>query len=504
MPSSIRSTNFVRFGVFEADLNSGELRKNGAPVKIQDLPFRALKLLVGNPNEVFSREQLRQALWPDGVFVDFDRGITSAINRLRDALGDSAENPVFVETVGRRGYRWIAPTHTVAPLAPPDPVISSATTDAVPSSASRQWKWIFVAPLLILLLAVWVYRLGDLSAHSRMKSRTTTLSASPHTPNPEAKEFYLKGRFYWNKRTPESLNKAVDAFTQAIVRDPNYADAYVGLADCYNLMREYTLMPATEAYPRALAAARKAVELDDRSSQARAALAFVSFFGMWDAPTAAREFRRALELDPNNANAHHWFGTYLLSMRRFTESLSEMERAQALDPSSKSILADKGLLLICAGRQAEGVALLKQMEENEPDFLSPHRDLKGYYLETGNYANFLVEARKEAILLHDQSALSVADAAARSFNEGGAPAMLETMRQEQKKLYARGQISPYALAQTCSLAGHKQEALQYLKAAYDQHAEGIPGMENDAFLKQLHNEPMFRELVAKAGLPPLG
>ena len=111
MATSVSNNAVVRFGVFEADLRSGELRKSGVKVKIQELPFRALKLLVSRPNEVLSREDVRQALWPEGVYVDFDRGVISAINRLRDALGDSAENPVFIETVGRRGYRWIAPTH---------------------------------------------------------------------------------------------------------------------------------------------------------------------------------------------------------------------------------------------------------------------------------------------------------------------------------------------------------------------------------------------------------
>src|ERR1700730_10941704 len=127
----------IRFGVFEADVESGELRKNGVKVKIQDLPFRALRLLVSRPQEVLSRDELRQELWPEGVFVDFDHGISSAINRLRDALGDSADNPVFIETVERRGYRWIAPTHV--PAAPvqvgPVLVMPESAKDSEVSSA---------------------------------------------------------------------------------------------------------------------------------------------------------------------------------------------------------------------------------------------------------------------------------------------------------------------------------------------------------------------------------
>ncbi len=105
MQAGVSPSGVVRFGVFEADLRSGELRKGGIKIKIQELPFQALKLLLSRPNDVLSREDIRQVLWPDGVYVDFDRGVISAINRLRDALGDSADNPVFIETVGRRGYR---------------------------------------------------------------------------------------------------------------------------------------------------------------------------------------------------------------------------------------------------------------------------------------------------------------------------------------------------------------------------------------------------------------
>jgi len=512
MPAGVSSNAVVRFGVFEADLRSGELHKCGVKVKIQELPFQALKLLLSHPNEVLSREEIRQILWPDGVYVDFDRGVISAINRLRDSLGDSAENPVFIETVGRRGYRWIAPTHISEP--PPEPAIDSEPEEVaalVPTSSPR-WKLVFVLPVLALLFAAWIYwARHDSSSRTAQARAPATSSLSPETgfsyPHPPAnrgaEEFYLKGRFYWNKRTPESLNKAVDSFTQAIVRDPSYAPAYVGLADCYNLLREYTVMPGSEAYPRALAAAKKAVELDGQSSEAHASLAFVSFWGMWDVATADREFRRALELNPNNAVAHHWYATYLLSLRRDPESLAEIERAQALDPASKSVLADKGSILFVAGRQQDAIALLKQMEENEPDFISPHRYLKGIYLLTADYPHYLVEARSEALLMRDNSALAVVEATEKGFAAGGGKGLLESLRQQETKLYERGLSSPFFLAETCSLLGNKQEALRYLKIAYDQHDDEVPGMASQHAFDNLHNEPAFRRLLADVGLSPL-
>src|ERR1700722_5549391 len=235
----------IRFGVFEADVLAGELRKKGDKGKIQALPFRALKLLLNHPNEVLSREQFRQALWPKNVFVDFDHGISSAINRLRDALGDSADNPVFIETVERRGYRWIAPTHMPAspPVQPGPVLVMPEVAPPVENSNERPLGslWWLMLPLAVLLLAVWVFWPKHRAAVAGTGGYPVTAPqpavAPGHPANADAEQFYLKGRFYWEKRTPDGLNKAVDFFTQAIVHDPNYAPAYVGLADCYNLMR---------------------------------------------------------------------------------------------------------------------------------------------------------------------------------------------------------------------------------------------------------------------------
>jgi tetratricopeptide (TPR) repeat protein len=262
-------------------------------------------------------------------------------------------------------------------------------------------------------------------------------------------------------------------------------------------------MPSSEAYPRALSAAKKAVELDDQSSEAHASLAFVSFFGMWDTATADREFRRAIALNPNNALAHHWYATYLACLRHYPESLVEIERAQALDPGSKSVLADKGVLLFAAGREQEATTLLKQMEENEPDFISPHRYMKRIYLEMGDYPHYLIEARKEALLMNDSSALAIADATEKGFAAGGGQGLLEALRLQEIKLYDHGQFSPFTLAETCAMMGREQDALHYLKTAYDQHAEGMPQMENDHELDKLHDEPVFRRMLAEVGLPPL-
>jgi DNA-binding winged helix-turn-helix (wHTH) protein/Tfp pilus assembly protein PilF len=511
----------VRFGVFEADLRAGDLRKKGTRVKIQDLPFRALGVLLSRPNEVVTREEFRQALWPPDVFVDFDRAISSAIKRLRDALGDPAENPIFIETIERRGYRWIAPTSAVPSSGVPasSPVTlpasdtreaelelaassvesSVATPDSLispPAFAFRSRKLEYAALVLALLLVAWIMLFGFRGIKAAGNSPHPAVNAGLHPANQEAKDLYLQGRYYWNKRTPDDLQKAVDYFTQAIVHDPGYSDAYTGLADSYNLLREYSAMKSSDAYPRALAAARKAVELDDKSSQAHASLAFVSFWGMWDAATADREFRRAIELDPNNANAHHWYAPVLTTMGRYPEALTEIERAQALDPTSKSVLADKGIILYEMGRRQEALDLLQQMEKAEPEFVSPPRYLERIYLDMGDYPNYLVELRKSAVLSHDSVALVVASAAEKGYAAGGAHAMFENIRNEQQKLYDQGKFSSLALAGSCALEGNKRDALKYLKIAYDQHEDDVVGIAGNRLFNNLHDDPEMQRILA--------
>jgi DNA-binding winged helix-turn-helix (wHTH) protein/tetratricopeptide (TPR) repeat protein len=497
----------IRFGLFEADLRSGELRKNGVKVKIQELPFRALRLFLSRPNEVLSRDEFRRYLWPEGVFVDFDHGISSAINRLRDALGDSADNPIFVETVERRGYRWIAPIHPVTPGGRLE-VVKSLPPKVVelPRSAGSSWSgrhWLLIIPTTVLLFSVLIFRSNFRAAKAEApKARTIsqTLPAQSAT-NLEAEQFYLKGRFYWEKRTPDGLNKAVDYFTQAIVRDPNYAPAYVGLADCYNLLREYTKMPASEAYPRALAAAKRAVQLNDQSSEAHAALAFALFYGNWDAVGAQREFQRAIELNPKSAAAHHWYATCLGSLGRGSEAVNEIERAQALDPASKSILADKGMLLLATGRRDEGITLLKQLEATEPEFVSPHRYLKGAYYAQGDYPNYLREWKKEATLMKDGPTLKLIDSAARGLAEGGFTGMLQNTLAAQKKLYQRGEASAYWVAQTAAQLGQNQDALQYLKLAFANHEEDVIQGRNDSSFVPLRDDATYKELMAQLKFP---
>jgi len=338
-------------------------------------------------------------------------------------------------------------------------------------------------------------------ALSGQTSSGSVVRASTPAHNPEAEQLYLKGRYYWNKRTPEDLNRALDYFMQAVVHDPNYSQAYSGLADSYSLLREYSLMPSSEAYPRALAAAKRAVELDPQSSEAHASLAFVLFFGMWDIGGGEQEFERAVELNPNNATAHHWHANGLLALHRLAEALREIDLAQTLDPASSAILADKGNILCAAGQPDEALSLLKQMEGRDPSFRSLHLYLERVYLRKQDYPDFISERRKDALVMNDDSALAVAGAAEKGFSAGGAQGMFEAMLRVQKKLYVKHSVPPTDLALTLAKQGNKKEALRYLKAAYEQRDGSLLFVKADSEFDVLHNEPAYRDLLVLMNLP---
>lgn len=396
-------------------------------------------------------------------------------------------------------HQWLSSPQSLTGTASPDRQATDVQTDrrhlnlhslAVIAAA--------VAASAVLASGILILRHYRFAVHA---SAPTVPAVAKDHASAEAQDLYLKGRYYWNKRTPEGLNKAVDYFTQALVRDPGFAPAYVGLADTYNLLREYTPMPSSEAYPRALAAAKKAVELDDQSSDAHASLAFTLFYGMWDAADADHEFRRAIDLNPNNSCARHWYATYLMTVQKFPESLTEIERAQALDPSSTSVLADKGLILLFAGRRPEGLKLLKQIETSEPQFRSPHVYLKNHYLATADYPNFLDELKKDSLILGDKSSLQIASAAEHGFAIAGAQGMFKRMLDVQKQLYNQGLTTSFDLARSSALLGHKQESLRYLNTAFDQHDESVLTIQNFAEFSSLQNEPAYRDLIARLNLP---
>jgi tetratricopeptide (TPR) repeat protein len=229
----------------------------------------------------------------------------------------------------------------------------------------------------------------------------------------------------------------------------------------------------------------------------------VTFYWNWDVAGAEREFRRALELNPNYVVAHHWYATFLMVLGRFPEALREIDRAQQLDPASTPILADKALILSHQGHTDQATTLLRQLEVAQPAFFSTHQYLSDIYLANREYANYLEEARKSAELSHDESQLTMLDAAEQGFKSGGRQGMLENILGIQKKLDAEGRVPAFLVATTYGYLGNKTEALRYLEISERRHEASFISIRSHQAFYSLHDDPSFRNLVEQAGLPPL-
>lgn len=411
--------------------------------------------------------------------------------------------------------RWLAGTsagNIVEPSAPaqeppkesapkmPEPVGASeegkkASQEEVTRSWRRTLAWIL--PLTALSGFLLYLSVGHREFHFGKAL------AAHRQPDATARDLYLKGRFYFEKRTPGDLSTAVDAFTQAIVHDPAYAQAYVGLADSYSLLREYGSMPTLEAEQRARAAAQRAVDLDPSLAEAHTSLAFAEFWGFLDAVDADREFRRAIELDPKMARAHHWYATFLVELLRYEEAVAEIERAQQLDPGSKAILADKGLVLMDAGHPDEALALLKQMEGDDPGFQSVHRYLGIVYWEGGDYKAALDEYKKFASLRGQNDELRDLEAQQQVLRADGVEALFKHRLETALRQFEHENGSAFDVASAYGYLHQHDEAMKYLNLAKQSHDIGLTNAEIARELNFLHSDPEFRKLVTDVGLPAL-
>jgi len=424
-----------------------------------------------------------------------------APNHVLDFAPVAVENPPADEDIIQAAAVDLPETKLPVVVSPS--VVPSTDTAfelrAVPAqsrlAAAKPFLWL--VPLVVIAGSFFVF------SFSHREPRFKNALAAPHAPTADAQDLYLKGRYYFEKRTPADLTRAVDFFTQAIVHDPGYAAPYVGLADTYNLLREYSAMPPQEAFPRALAAASKAVELDPSSAEAHNSLAFASFWGFFDATTADREFKRAIELDATLPRAHHWYATFLVNIQRNQEALVEIERARQLDPSSTPILADKGFILAASGKTEAARTLLTQIAASQPEFVPPHRYLaEVIYFPEGNYSGYLAEIETVAHLRHDANAEKNVKAEQKAYKSGGPRGLFEEQLAAARESFDRGNGSAFALAAAYADLGQKDDALKYLEVAYQRHDLLLTTLTATYAFQSMHQNPQFRELVAKVGLPP--
>ena len=642
----------IRFGVFEVDVCAGELRKDGLKVKLQEQPFEVLAMLLEHPGEVVMREELRHKLWPGDTFVDFDVGLNTAIKKLRHALKDSAETPRFVETLPRRGYRFIAPTNETSDESSRDSAIpcaglflksrrvgapcGQATAEPAFLGARRGWRkpWI-IAVALIALLAGFVLDVGrlrkrlvgglapdpiqsiavlpleNLSGDAsqeyfvdgvtdalttelaqiralRVVSRTSVMRyegtkkplpeiarelnvdavvegavvrsgervrltaqlidartdrhlwaesyerdlrdilalqsevaraiankirvqltpqeqthlAQARLVNTEAYTAYLKGRYFWSQRTEEKLWKAIDYFEDAIKKDANFAPAYSGLADSYGLFgfSQYAALPANEAERRAEAAARKALELDDTLAEAHTALGAIQHRSKWNWVEAEREFRRAIELNPNYSPAYQFYALCLSSMGRQQEALAAIRRALELEPASPIINAAAARQLIFARQYDLAIEQLQRALELEPNFMVAHVRLGLAYEQKGMYEDAVAELDKARTLSKENPLVIAAlgHAYALSGNRRRAQELLADLKRLSKKRY----VSGYDMAVIYSGLREPDQAFAWLEKAYQDREGSLVYLKVEPWLDPIRSDPRFQDLIRRMAFPP--
>ena len=319
------------------------------------------------------------------------------------------------------------------------------------------------------------------------------------TENTEAYQFYMLGRYHLNRLTDDGFTKGRDYFQKAIETDPNYALAYVGLAEAYNRLSGFNALPPKDGYPKAKAAALKALEIDADLAEAHASLGTVNFFYDWDWSGAEKEFRRAIEINPGYSDAHQLFSYYLAAMGRADEALAEMRRAQELDPLSIEKLAGVGEMLYFQRRYESAVEQFQKALEMDPNSGFAHWAIGNVYVHKGMYAEAVAEYQKAIPLSGDSpdEPASLAYAYALSGKRREAEQIIDELKTRSKQSY----LSPTIIAFIYGALGENERAFEWLEKAYEGHDFLLVFLKVEPMYDPLRSDPRFTELLRRVDLP---
>jgi TolB-like protein/Tfp pilus assembly protein PilF len=325
---------------------------------------------------------------------------------------------------------------------------------------------------------------------------TVHASAAPSPKSYEAYDLYLKGRYFWNKRTPDGFERAAECFNQAIAKDPHYALAYAGLADTYALTSGYTLAPPAEFIPKARAAALKALQLDEQLAEAHVSLAVIAQNYDWDWQTAEKEYRRAIELDPNYATAHHWYAENLASQGRFDEAFSEMERARKLDPLSLIVATDNGMFLYFSRQYERAVEQFRAVLDMEPGFSRAHMVMSAY-VEQGKFTEAIADAgewQRRADNEWSRALLSYV------YGRAGPEADAQRELKRAKKMSGHQPFDPLPIALAYIGLNDKDQAFAWLNKAVANRSPSLVALKVDPIYDSLRSDPRFAAILRHVGL----
>ena len=541
---------------------------------MEEKPLRVLELLLEQPGHLVTRRALRERLWPDTT-VGYEHGLNTAVNKLRELLGDSAQSPRFIETLPRRGYRFIAPVER--PASPPaacrrvmiavlpfenlsgnpdqeyfadgltEELISQlgqvnprrlgviARTSAIQykntrkpideiarelrvdyvleGSVRREGARVRITVQLIeardqthLWSSSYDRRLrGSLTAQQEVAREVGQALAvellpphhsGPATLDPNAYEAYLRGRFFWGRRSEEELKKAIACFEEALSIDPRLASALSGIADCYSLLCWFGAFAPREAGPKAAAAAARARDLDDSRSEAHASLGLVRFWYEWDWKGAEEEFRRAIELNPSYASAHHWYAAFLNAMGRFEEGQAELDRARELDPLSLIINMSAADPLFFGRQFDRAIAHLRLLLHHEPRFSPAHYNLGRACVQNGMCDDAVAAFERAAELSGNREGYpALAHALALAGKQAAARKILEQLRANTNSRYLASPL----LAHIHLGLGEIPQAFELLQKGIAERSFWMVFLKVDPIYNSIRGDRRFQELLRQVG-----
>jgi TolB-like protein/Flp pilus assembly protein TadD len=580
MDAPNQSGRLVKFGIFEADLASRELRKNGAKIRLQDQPFQVLTVLLEKPGGVVTRDELRQQIWPSDTFIDFDKGLNVAINKIREALGDSAENPRFVETLPRRGYRFLAPldgTHedppkrgapidsiAVLPLANSSPdldteciavgipgniihrlsqvpglrviswnsVSSYKHHETDPKAIGRSFNvrallfgriWVRANKLRLHVDLVdtangeelWgeqydrelaeIFTVQDEIAHEVSQKLRLKLTGDAsarlgrhQTDNIEAYQLYVRGRHSIEQRSMGGFKKGTECLGEAIRKDPGYALAYAELSQCLHMPAYYGSVSPEEAYPKARAVALKALGMDETLAEAHDTLATIAQNYDWDWESSEKEYKRAIELNPNYPVARLHYAMHLALQGRFEQAIREAREGQSRDPMSGVMNAALAFVLLTARRFDWCVEQSLTTIDVDPSLTFTYVSLGMAYEQKGMF--------REAIMTNEKG-LSVGGSAA--FHKSaiahihglsGDHAKAREILRELQQASERSYMPYWSLAIVYEGLGEKELAIESLQKALARREAVLVSLKVWPLLDKLRDDPRFQEIERRVGL----
>jgi TolB-like protein/Flp pilus assembly protein TadD len=577
-PSSSR--RLVRFGLFEADLSSRELRKNGARIRLQDQPFQVLSVLLDRPGGVVTRDELRQKIWPGDTFIDFDKGLNVAINKIREALGDSAENPRFVETLPRRGYRFLAslndaqsnsvtgrsPIDSIAvlPLANSSPDLDTECIavgipgniihrlsqipglrvvswnsvschkdqDTDPQTLGRRFNvrallvgriWVRANKLRLHVDLVdtasgeelWgeqydrdlteIFTIQDEIAREVSQKLELKLTGAQsarlgrhYTDNIEAYQLYVRGRHSIEKRSMGGFKKGSECLNEAIQKDPGYALAYAELSQCLHMPAYYGVVSPQEAYPRAKSVALKALAIDDTLAEAHDTLATVMQNFDWDWDSAGKEYKRAIELNPNYPVARLHYAMHLSLLGRFEESIREATEGQRRDPMSGVTNAALAFVLVNAGRFDRCIEQSLTTIDIDPALTFTYVSLAMAYERKGMFPEAIMTNEKSLEL--GGSAAFHKSALGHAYASSGDHARARDILRELQQSSERGYMPFWSLAIVYDGLGEKELAIELLQKALERREAMLVSLRVWPLLEKSRDDPRFQEIERRVGL----